>query len=265
LWRSSNGTTWTQITGNGIGETSGPFGAFAVYSNTLYAGTCGDGGASGAQIWRSSSGGSLSWTNVVTAGNTTTYNNCITGLAAFNGALYAAVENAVSGAQIWRSFSGNSGSWVQVNANGFDSASNTQTGGFATFNGSLYVGTHNDVTGGQIWRSSNGTTWASVMTNGFGDVNNFKVESLYMLEDALYAATDNAVTGMEVWRSTDGVNWAQINPDGFGDSNNDSTLWTNATTTFKRGLYIGTNNGNGNGAEVWQMLKQVYLPLLLRN
>jgi formylglycine-generating enzyme required for sulfatase activity/sugar lactone lactonase YvrE len=260
LWRSSNGTTWEQITGNGLGESSGSFGTFAVYSNTLYAGTCGDGSDGGAQIWRSATGNSLSWTNVVTAGNTTTNNTCVTSLKVFDDGLYAAVENSTDGAQIWRSTTGNSGSWVQVNGSGSGS-----TGGFAAFNGYLYIGTYNDVTGAQLWRSSNGTTWVPVMSNGFGDVNNFKVESLYVFEDALYAATDNAVSGLEVWRSADGVNWAQINPDGFGDSNNDGTLWSNATTVFQNSLYIGTNNYNGNGGEVWQMLRQVYLPAVMRN
>ena len=148
---------------------------------------------------------------------------------------------------------------------GFGSANNKQTGGFAIFNGYLYVGTRNDVTGAQLWRSNNGTTWVPVVTNGFGDVNNFKLESLSVFEDALYAGTDNSVTGMEVLRSTDGLDWGQINPDGFGDTNNDGTLWSNATIVFRNSLYIGTNNYNGNGGELWQLLKQVYLPLILRN
>lgn len=263
LWRSSNGTTWSQITGNGIGESSGSFSTFAVYSNTLYVGTCGD--ANGAQIWRSTIGDSLSWTNVVTGGNGTTDNGCLTGLKEFNGALYTAIENGASGAQIWRSTSGDDGAWAQTNASGFGSAANAQTGGFAIFNGQLYIGTLNNTTGAQLWRSNNGTTWTPVMTDGFGDVNNYKLESLFVFENALYAATDNSVSGVQVWRSTDGANWIQFASDGFGDSNNDGILWSNATVAFNNSFYIGTWNWNGNGGEIWQLFKQVYLPVVIRN
>jgi len=262
LWRSSNGTTWNQITGNGLGESTGAMGAFAVYSNTLYVGTCG-GGADGVQIWRSTTGNSLSWTNVVTAGNTTLDNSCVTGLMAFNSALYAAVENQVTGAQVWRSTTGNSGTWTQVNTSGFGSPGNDLVGGFAIFGGSLYLGTRNLATGAQLWRSSNGTSWTSVMTNGFGDVNNDKLESLFVYNGALYAGLNNVVTGLEVWRSSNGTAWGQINPDGFGDSNNITTLWSNETVIFNNALYLGVAN-NANGLEIWKLLHQVYLPLVMR-
>jgi hypothetical protein len=106
------------------------------------------------QIWRSATGDSLSWTNVVTAGNTTTNNTCVTSLLAFNGALYAISEDSTDGAQIWRTTTGDTGTWIQVNSSGFGSTSNDQTGGFAIFNGNLCVGTHNGTTGAQLWCSS---------------------------------------------------------------------------------------------------------------
>lgn len=263
LWRSSNGTAWNQITGNGLGQSSGPIGAFAVYSNTLYMGTCGAGGMDGAQIWRSTTGNSLSWTNVVTAGNTTIDNGCLGSFKAFNSALYAAVENEVTGVEVWRSTTGNSGTWTQVNTSGFGSPGNDHISGFAIFGGSLYIGTRNFTTGAQLWRSSNGTTWNSVMTNGFGDVNNEKLESLFVYNGALYAALNNLVTGLEVWRSSNGTTWSQINPDGFGNSNNISTVWTNETVTFNNSLYLGVGN-NATGLEIWQLLSQVYLPFVMR-
>jgi S-layer homology domain len=256
LWRSSNGTTWNQITGNGLGVDTGGIGAFAVYGNTLYFGTCagaaGGGGAAGAQIYRSTSGDSLSWTNVVTGGLTTTNNGCVTSLMGFNGLLYAAVENEITGAQIWRSATGNSGSWTQVNTSGFGSSNNDRVGGFAIYNGYLYIGTRNLVTGGQLWRSSNGTNWGSIMTNGFGDVNNDKLESLFVFNGTLYGGLNNSVTGLEVWGSTDGMTWNQVNPDGFGDSNNHTTLWSNETVAFNNSLYMGV--ANGSGVEIWKRL-----------
>ena len=254
MWRSSNGTTWDQITGNGLGVSTGAIGTFAVYGNKLYAGTCANNGAtSGAQILRSSTGDSLTWTTVVTGGLTTTDNTCITSLKEFNGALYAAVENAATGAQIWRSTTGNSGSWTQVNTSGFGSASNDFIGGFAIYNNYIYVGTRNIATGAQLWRSSNGSNWGPVMQNGFGDVNNQKLESLYVFNGTLYSGLNNVVTGLEVWGSTDGISWGQVNIDGFGDSNNLSTLWSNETVAFNNGLYMGTAN-HVNGLEIWRRL-----------
>lgn len=263
MWRSPNGTTWNQVAGNGLGVSSGAVASFATYSATLYMGTCG-GGAPGAQIWRSATGDSLSWSNVVTAGNTTTQNGCITSMVAFNDALYAAVENVDTGVRIWRTVSGDSGSWSQSNTTGFGTPNNIHPSGLAVFGGYLYVGTRNKTTGAQLWRSNNGTTWDPVMTNGFGDTRNEKVESLYVFDGALYAGTDNAVTGAEVWRSRDGSAWSQINLDGFGDSNNTAMLWSSDTIIFNNQLYMGIAN-DGNGAEIWKFVGySAHLPMAIR-
>jgi len=86
-------------------------------------------------------------------------------------------------------------------------------------------------------------------------------------DDHLYACTWNATTGTEIWRTADGAEWSQVNVDGFGDSNN-VDVWSGAV--FNGRLFLGTRNDAGwassaNGGEVWMMLHQVYLPLVLRN
>ncbi len=68
---------------------------------------------------------------------------------------------------------------------------------------------------------------------------------------------------MEVWRTQDGTTWGQVGFAGFGNSNNRAPYWNNSVTVFNNSLYIGTNNG-ANGGQVWQMLNQLYLPLILR-
>jgi hypothetical protein len=65
---------------------------------------------------------------------------------------------------------------------------------------------------------------------------------------------------MQLWKTRDGSTWSQLLKAGLGDSNN--TFGTLAV--FNGFLYIGAQNG-ANGAEVWQMLRQVYLPVVLRN
>jgi hypothetical protein len=183
----------------------------------------------------------------------------------YNGFLYAAVDGQISpatGMQVWRTDNGSD--WAQVNLDGFGNVDNSWTGGLAVYGGYLYIGTGNQVTGAQLWRSSNGTTWSQVIDNGFGDSNNVKVETPFAVDGYLYVIINNGVTGLEVWRSSDGTAWSQVNVDGFGDSNN-ATAWWHAVAAFNNSLFLGTWNGDGNGGEVWQLLKQVYLPLVLRN
>jgi NHL repeat-containing protein len=250
IWRSSNGTTWEMVGGGGFGNGNNlGIVNFAVFNNVLYASTFNT--TDGFDVWRSATGNSGDWHNVANAGfgGGPNYKD-ITSLTVFNGYLYAAVEASGSAsAQVWRTNDGTT--WNQVNVNGFGDSNNFQTGGFAVFGGYLYIGTRNDVTGAQMYRSNNGTTWIPVISAGFGDINNYKIESLYSFGGNLYAGTDNGVTGIEIWRSIDGTTWSQINPDGFGDSNNVGTLWSNATTAFNNGFYIGVAN-NANGGEIWR-------------
>jgi len=263
IWRSSDGTAWTQVEGSGFGNANNSrILALAVFSHQLYAATGNDN--DGLEIWRSSTGNAGSWSQVVTGGfNSDSNNRMVCGFAEFNGYLYAAVENTTDGVEIWRTSDGVT--WTQANTSSFGDANNGETGGLAVFGGYLYSGTRNDTTGAQLWRSSDGTTWTQVVGDGFGDVNNRKLESLVVFNGGLYAVAGNYVTGMTVWRSVDGITWTQVNPDGFGDSNNDATLWGNATAAFNGSLYIGTWNWGGNGGEVWMMLHQVYLPTVLRD
>jgi len=262
IWRSPDGTAWTQVISNGFGNTNSfAISTFAVFGNALYAATHNNN--DGLEIWRSGTGNSGDWTRVVANGNGDADNYIATGLIEFNGYFYAAIENETDGAEIWRTDNGIT--WTQVATGGFGDAGNIQTGGFAVLGGYLYVGTRNDTVGAQVWRSSNGATWTQVMGDGFGDSNNCKIESLFASGGYLYAGTDNDVAGIEVWRSLNGTTWSQVNPDGFGDSNNISTLWSVGTVAFKNHLYIGTGNG-ANGGEVWQFVGYpVYLPLVVRN
>jgi hypothetical protein len=261
VWRSTDGSTWLPVSSDGFGDSDNDVVSnFAVFDNVLYAGTGND---SGAQIWRSASGDGGSWTQVATNGLGSAEANLVTGLAVFKGVLYAAIESSQGGdAQVWSTVNGTD--WTPIVSDGFGDAENIGTGGFAELGGFLYVGIWNDTTGGQVWRSSNGATWTQAMGNGFGDHSNKKVESLFTFGGELFAATNNDFTGLEVWKSEDGLAWEQVNPDGFGDSNNHATLWSSATADWGNRLVIGTWNG-ANGGEVWMIVRQVSLPLVVRD
>ncbi|OGO68973.1 MAG: hypothetical protein A2Z49_06300 [Chloroflexi bacterium RBG_19FT_COMBO_56_12] len=258
IWRAVDGVNWAPMVIHGFGDPDTvDITAFAVYGSFIYAGASNL--ISGAQIWRSFSGDSNTWTKVaptVPGANA----DRVTGFAVFSGALYAAVESQ-GPAQIWRSYGGD---WTTVVNNGFGNSFTTSTGGMAEFAGYLYVGAGNTLEGAQLWRTNNGANWELAINPGFGDPNNEKAESVFVFQNQLYVSVKNAQTGMELWRSADGVIWEQINQDGFGDSHNSGSNWSNATADFLDQPYVGTANIL-DGGELWRMqqitLLPVYLPL----
>lgn len=266
VWRSSNGTDWSRVASGGFGDpTNAEVFRFAVFNNQLYAATLSYTGTHGAEIWRTSSGDSGSWSQAVVNGFGDADNSDILSLEEFDGYLYAGTWKTATGGEVWRSNDGTI--WTQVNVEGFGSSDNWAVISFAAFGGYLYAGTYNDSTGGQVWRcgACNGSDWNEVVGNGFGDAKNM-VFALITFDNALYVVTGDRTlnTEMEVWRTRDGTTWEQVNPDGFGDSNNCAPYWDNSVAVFNDSLYVGTLN-SASGGELWQLLHQVFLPLTLKN
>jgi hypothetical protein len=256
IWRTLNGVIWAPMDVTGFNDTDNvDITALAGYGGKLYAGVTNQ--VSGAQIWSSYTGDNNSWTQVAPAVPGTAPAS-ITGLAVFDGALYAAVESDAP-AQIWRSYGG---AWETIVSDGFGSSDTALTGGMAVFAGYLYVGAGNTASGAQLWRTNDGTNWGQVITPAFGDANNQKVEMVFVFQNQLYVSVKNALTGIELWRSTDGTLWERANLDGFGDSNNSGTNWSNATADFLGQLYVGTSNV-ADGGELWRMQQQQQQPILL--
>ena len=216
IWRSPNGTDWTQVEDAGFDDPDNlAIAAFGVFSNTLYVTTHSN---NGVEIWRSGTGDSGDWARVVAHGNGNANNSLGTSLMEFKGFFYAAVNNETDGAEIWRTDNG--ATWTPVSSGGFDSPLNIETGGFAIHDENLYIGTRNDTTGGQIWYSNSGTDWTQRVGDGFGDINNIRIDSLISYHGVLNAGATNIVTGIEMWRPAYYTTWTQVNLDGFGDSSN---------------------------------------------
>jgi hypothetical protein len=259
IWRSSNGTTWEQVTADGFGNANNiGFESFTIIDGQIYVSTHNQ--TDGLEIWRSTDGNS--WSKVVTGGNGNKNNAYVGGIAEFSGAYFAATENIVDGAEIWQSTNGTT--WNRIVTGGFGAADNRHTASPVEFKGTLFVGTYNTTSGAQLWKTTNGTVWAPVMQNGFGDVRNEKIEMLRVYQNELYVFVNNSLRGGQVWQSNDGDLWKQVSVDGFGDSNNVSTLGNAGSAIFKNNFYVGISN-TANGGEIWQMLHQVYLPLVLKN
>ena len=258
IYRTLDGVNWAPVVNSGFGDQDNvDITALAAYNGMLYAGVTNL--VTGAQIWRSFTGDSNTWTQVAPEVPGTAAAS-VTGYAVFDGALYAAVESDAP-AQIWR---GTGGGWTTVMSDGFGNSLTTSTGGMAEFAGYLYVGAGNEVDGAQLWRTNDGASWEQAINPGFGDPNNQKVEMVFVFQNHLTVSVKNVQTGIELWRSTDGTLWERANQDGFGDSNNSSSNGSNATADFLGHLYVGTSNVV-DGGELWRMQQQrTYLPLILR-
>lgn len=264
------------MTLTGFNPANGTINRLTPFNGSIYAATWSLTNTHGAEIWRSTTGDSGTWSPVVVNGNGDSTNGGIPSLEVFNGFLYAGVSNVNStvtpntsvGGKVWRSSNGTT--WSQVNTNGFGNPDNYAVRSFAVLNGSLYAGVTNrnfaagTSTGGKIYRCTacDGSDWSTVISDGFGDTNNTNINSLITYNNTLYAAAGTSI-GLGIWQTTNGTTWIQANLNGFGTSNNSGTCYNNSLTIFNNNLFIGTTNGN-NGGQIWQTLNQLFLPLIMR-
>jgi hypothetical protein len=255
VWRSDSGDagTWNQVVWGGFGDSvNGGIYRFIAFNNQLYASTFSwDTSTQGGEIWRSSSGDSESWSQVVSDGFSDSNNAAVLSFAVFNGYIYAGTQNIVSGGEVWRSDTGNDASWEQVNTDGFGTIYNKSIPALAAFDGYLYAVTRND-NGVQVWRCQTcdqASDWTNVSGN-FDDCD--QVSGLEVYKQSLYLVAGSNTNGLEVWRTSNGTTWDQIADGGFGDSSNQYTFRDNAFTVFDHGLFVGTYNGV-DGGEIWAL------------
>lgn len=265
IWRT-NGTAWERIGAGGFDDTGNyNLAALAVFDNRLYIAT--GNLTTGVEIWRSSTGNSGSWSQVNHDGfgHGVTWENAT--LDTFNDQLYAGVSRVVGGvqgrAELWRSANGVS--WDPVFTNGLGNAASTDVSAMAEFGGYFYIGLRNETTGGQVWRSTNGTDFSPVFTNGLGKAANSRPYGLLVDAGQLYLVFSNIATGAEVWQTPDGATWRPVMQGGWGKGarNGFADYFDKAATVFRDALYVGTVNDQ-DGGEIWQMLRQVYLPFVQR-
>jgi hypothetical protein len=261
IWRT-DGSNWEMVVSNGFSTTPDSIvNAFAVFSDTLYAAIA-NGMTPTVDIWRSASGNSGSWQLVHMAdADASAWNNGLTVMDVYDGHLYLGItRNDV--AELWRT--NNGVAWTPVFTDGLG-LNNSIVGGMEVYDGLLYVGLRNVVSGGQVWRSANGLNWTNVVTGGLGNLANSRPYGLIGHQPYLYLVFSNTSTGAEVWRSQDGQQWHQIMSGGWGDPNNQfADYLDHGAEVFQGSVYIGTGN-DVTGAEVWQRLQEVLLPLIVRN
>ncbi len=243
VWRTSNGTDWTQVTTNGFGDANNNWvGGIIIFRGDLYVKV--NNLITGVEIWRTRNG--TSWEQVNSDGfGSATNNGESFGMEVFNDKLYVTTAAFGGGsAGLWHTENGTT--WVQDDISEITGAGNLNIYCLLNYNGTLYGGTYRN-SGAQIWKSTDGSTWTSLMTDGFGDSNNDAILPIFHFKDYFYSLVFNSVTGVEVWRSVDAVTWARANSDGFGATGTDFPSPFPAAA--KGTLYVGLRNMT-NGAPI---------------
>lgn len=262
-----NGSTWTQIGGDGINGTwsqvshFGEVDSMASYNGYLYVGL--GQAASDGDVWRwngsnwSQIGGdslNSGWTN---------YAENIYSMSIYNGKLVVGLGRSAGDGEVWE-WSGSA--WTKIGGD----AVNSSWGATATiesveslmpYNGKLYAGLGATTGDGSLWEYD-GSSWSEI---GGDDINGSwttgtyeKVKTITVYNGDLYAGLGNTAGDGEVWRSSGGV-WTKVG----GNSINGS--WTNGVeeiesfSPYKGKLYAGTGISTNVDAQVWSWGNNAYL------
>lgn len=153
IWRTGDGTTWTQVNANGFGSGDNIRAvSLETFGGKLYAGTWNN--ATGGEIWRTSNG--TSWEQVMLGGFGNSANTDIGALIVFRNELFVMVGNRTTGPEVWRSANGDGGSWRKVMDTGFGAGNALSVdwdNQAVVFKNNLYIGTFTFGNGGgRLWQ-----------------------------------------------------------------------------------------------------------------
>lgn len=226
VWRSDDGTAWTQVNVDGFDLHDGGYNVnfkdmlrFTVGDTTYLCGGTGN-RLVGAQVW------------------------CTTGALDGDGPL---VE------------------WTQVNVDGFGSTDTIRVWSTAVFSGYFYVGTERSRPVGGNWEALPGTVWRTDGSPERPHSEQWVWELVYtapvservdiagVFSDALYIVFAHPTSGTQVVRSGDGLQWTAVVTDGFGDPGN-GRLIVDGATVYNGALYLATAQDphQGRGSQVWR-------------
>lgn len=166
VWRTTDGTSWTQVNSDGFGNAGNTNARTLVsFGGYLYAGIDNVGGS---ELRRTSNG--TTW-SLIDTGFGDTNNTGIYSAAQYRGELFMGTLNLTTGAEIWKSDDG--AIWRQVNSDGFSSSNNVSANVMEALGDTLLVGTSHSVNSSEV-RAESPSTVSSVTgaqsTNGDGEV-----------------------------------------------------------------------------------------------
>jgi len=151
LWSSADGTTWTPVFTDGLGDAGNGFVAsMAEFRGSLVIGLRNN--TTGGQVWRWDGG--PDWTALISDGLGDPDKQRPYGLIEYDGQLVLVFGKWSTGAEVYQSADGLA--WQQIAAGGWGDGNNQMAAYFdkaiVLYRGSLYIGTLNTEDGGEIWR-----------------------------------------------------------------------------------------------------------------
>ncbi|MHB8896605.1 MAG: Kelch repeat-containing protein, partial [Candidatus Geothermincolia bacterium] len=245
IWRY-NGTTWTNIAKEGLGNRNNVgVASMCVYSGKLYAGI-----TRAAGMWNGSSifafDGSH-WTEVTQNAFGNVNVQSFTSMEILEGKLYVGTFNTQDGTMVF-CFDGTT--WTRANTDGYGGgAANKDTNWLVSDGTDLYGGVRNDADGCKLLKYEGGTTWTQLGTNGFGDADNVFTPTGYAYGTELGAyilmGTTNQVTGAQLWLyDISQATFTQVNESGFGDA---ASWYIGAITFYGGNFYVGVDHKDEHG------------------
>ena len=148
VWRTNNGTTWSQVNTDGFGDRDNMSPWLESINGYLYLQSFNVG--TGNQIWRCATCDGTDWTQVVSDGFGDSNNIGGSFMLSFGGLFYAGTYNDITGAELWQTTNGTS--WSQVSVDGFGDSNNNDLRGGVIFNDRLFFATLNNANGVEVWR-----------------------------------------------------------------------------------------------------------------
>jgi len=265
LWRW-NGSTWTQIGGDGLNSSWAASAYEGVYSITgdgtnIYVGL-GATANTDAEVWRwsGSAWAKLAGDDAVNNFSISASYNAVNALSYYNSTVFAGISSSAATAQVW-SYSGSGVAWSLEAGNGVKKSwgyFNLQSvESMAVAGDYLYAGTGNTVAGNAIVWRYDGSTWSIIGGQGVNTSwasNTYEiVSSLGTYNGQLYAGLGSTDNDAEVWRF-DGSSWTKVGGDnvnsGWGTV---ASLHNNVYSfaVYGNNLFAALGGNLANEAEVW--------------
>ena len=211
LWRSDDGTSWTQVNANGFGNPNNASVNLGVeFGGRLYAGTRNS--FSGGELWSSPDGST--WTQVTDPSFPTgLIGESVWPGPVFKDQIYVGTIDTTGAGRMFRSSDGTS--WGATDT-GIGGGGNFWLLPTLVFDGILYAVTSN-IMGGEVWTSSDGSSWTLSSDTGFGDPNNRRLSPLVAFGTGVYAGTAQEAFGTGLPEGGGEV-WAALPEPGSGAS-----------------------------------------------
>jgi hypothetical protein len=281
LWRTRKGVTvphsqadWEEVIADAQGN---PFGvantaqndhidSLADFKGFIYASTANRGEPQGVRVFRSSSGDSGTWQDVLTsngAGFGDLHNENFKAMREYDGWLCGGTTNAEKGAQVWCTQNGEN--WVQKNTSGFGIGSpdpfNREVWTEAVFNQKFYVGvvdvgedaSNHASYSVRLYRTSSlerMPVWSEIFSGTRGQ---YLITLLGSWNGSLYMAISGP-GGVRIYRSDSGESgtWTQSNQVGMDGEAGNFGVVVDGATVYQGALYVAITNDEG--LRLWRTL-----------